>query len=50
MSTEPARFDPTQRRAAVRRTVWMIAGVVALIYAGFFVRAVLLMGTSGTGP
>ena len=49
MSTEPARFDPTQRRAAVRRTAWLIAGVIALIYAGFFVRAVLLMGTVGTG-
>ncbi len=50
MSTEHARFDPTQRRAAVRRTAWMIAGVVALIYAAFFVRAVLLMGAAGTGP
>lgn len=49
MSTEPAPFDPTQRRAAVRRTAWIVVGVVALIYVGFFVRAALLMGTTGAG-
>lgn len=48
MNSEPARFDPRTRRAAVRRTAWIVAGVVALIYAGFFVRAVLL-ATTGAG-
>lgn len=41
MTSAPAPSD-TARRAAVRRTVWATLGVVALIYAGFFVRAVLL--------
>jgi hypothetical protein len=45
MTTEPARFDPATRRAAVRRTVWVVVGVVALIYGAFFVRALLLMKT-----
>lgn len=49
MSTEPVRFDPSTRRAAVRRTAWIVVGVVALIYAGFFVRAVLLMDSGGAG-
>jgi hypothetical protein len=42
MTSAPAPFDTAQRRAAVRRTVWATLGVVALIYLGFFVRAVLL--------
>lgn len=42
MKTEPARFDPAERRPAIRRTVWIVLGVVALIYLGFFVRAVVL--------
>lgn len=42
MSTEPARFDPSQRRPAIRRTVRIVVGVIALIYLGFFVRAVVL--------
>jgi hypothetical protein len=45
MTNEPARFDPATRRTAVRRTVWIVVGVVALIYAAFFVRAVLLSKT-----
>ncbi|MBL8300411.1 MAG: hypothetical protein JNN30_18905 [Rhodanobacteraceae bacterium] len=48
MTTEPARFDPVTRRTAVRRTVWVVVGVVALIYGAFFVRAVLL-AQGGTG-
>ena len=42
MTTEPARFDPAERRTAIRRTVLVVVLVVAAIYAGFFVRAVLL--------
>jgi inner membrane protein involved in colicin E2 resistance len=42
MRPDHAPFDPAQRRAAVRRTVYIALGVIALIYAGFFVRAVLL--------
>lgn len=42
MNTEPARFDPATRRAAVRRTAWIAVGIVALIYGAFFVRAVLV--------
>lgn len=43
MSTEPVRFDPAARRAAIRRTVWIVVGLVALVYGGFFVRALLLL-------
>ena len=46
MNTPTSEFDPAQRRAAVRRTAWCIVAVVALIYAGFFVRALLLMGNT----
>lgn len=49
MTNEPAHFDPATRRIAVRRTVWVVVGVVALIYGAFFVRAVLL-AKSGVGP
>ena len=46
MNMPTTSFDPAQRRAAVRRTAWCVVGVVALIYAGFFVRALLLMGNA----
>ena len=46
LNTPTSQFDPAQRRAAVRRTAWFVVGVVALIYAGFFVRALLLMGNT----
>lgn len=46
MNTPTPQFDPAQRRGAVRRTVWLIVGVIALIYGGFFVRALLLMGNA----
>ncbi|HSX59243.1 MAG TPA: hypothetical protein VLF18_03485 [Tahibacter sp.] len=49
MTNEPARFDPATRRSAVRRTAWIVVGVVALIYGAFFVRALLLMKT-GAAP
>lgn len=49
MTNEPARFDPAMRRSAVRRTVWVVVGVVALIYGAFFVRALLLAKT-GVAP
>ena len=42
MTTEPARFDPKDRRPAIRRTVWIAVGVIAAIYIGFFIRAVVL--------
>ncbi|HJU39394.1 MAG TPA: hypothetical protein VJ724_07445 [Tahibacter sp.] len=42
MKTEqPARFDPAERRPAIRRTVLIVVGVVAAIYVGFFLRAVV---------
>jgi len=31
-----------QRRAGIRRTVWVVVGVVVLVYGGFFLRSVLL--------
>ena len=43
MSNEPARFDPAVRRAAIRRTAWIVVGIVALVYGGFFVRALLML-------
>lgn len=48
MTNEPVHFDPATRRTAVRRTVWVVVGVVALIYGAFFIRAVLL-AKSGVG-
>jgi len=49
MTNVPTRFDPATRRTAIRRTVFAVVGVVVLIYAAFFVRAVLLMKT-GAAP
>ncbi len=42
MTTQPPRFDPAERRPAIRRTVWIAVGVIAAIYLGFFIRAVVL--------
>jgi hypothetical protein len=41
MKTEPARFDPAERRPAIRRTVLIIVSIIAAIYIGFFLRAVV---------
>jgi hypothetical protein len=35
-------FDLESRRPAIRRTVWVLFGLVALVYGGFFLRAILL--------
>lgn len=42
MTTEPTRFDPAERRQAIRRTVLVAVAVIAAIYIGFFIRAVVL--------
>ena len=36
MQKRSANFDPAQRRAAVRRTAWIVAGVAVAIYLLFF--------------
>jgi hypothetical protein len=35
--TQPS-FDPTSRRAGIRRTVWITAGIAFLIFVGFVVQ------------
>ncbi len=35
--THPS-FDPSTRRAGIRRTVWITAGIAFLIFAGFVVQ------------
>jgi len=36
MRQHPASTDPGQRRASVRRTVWIVAAVAIAIYLMFF--------------
>ncbi len=50
MTTQPPRFDPAERRSAIRRTVWIAVGVIAAICLGFFVRAVVLGMTDSATP
>ena len=38
MNNQQRRFDPNQRRAAVRRTAWIVAGVAVAIYLLFFLK------------
>ena len=38
MSNAPANFDPAERRAAVRRTAWIMAGVAFTVFALFIVK------------
>jgi hypothetical protein len=40
--SDRASFDVESRRPAIRRTVWVLFGLVALVYGGFFLRAILL--------
>ena len=40
--TGKASFDVKSRRPAIRRTVWVLVGLVALVYGSFFLRAILL--------
>ena len=40
--SDRASFDVDARRPAIRRTVWVLLGLVALVYGGFFARAILL--------
>ena len=35
------KFDPAQRRAAVRRTVWIMATAALAMFVGFILQAVL---------
>ena len=32
------RFDPEQRRAGIRRTVWIVGGIAAAIFVLFFLK------------
>jgi hypothetical protein len=34
-------FDPAERRAAVRRTVWIVASIALAMFVGFILHAVL---------
>lgn len=36
MKPQPAKFDPARRRAAARRTAWIVALVAVAIYLLFF--------------
>lgn len=38
MSNASASFDPVERRAAVRRTVWVMAGVAFTVFALFILK------------
>jgi hypothetical protein len=38
MNAQPAKFDPAQRRAGVRRTVWIMASIALAIFVLFFVK------------
>ena len=35
------RFDPAERRAAVRRTVWILTLVAVAVFVGFVLHVVL---------
>jgi hypothetical protein len=35
------KFDPADRRAAVRRTVWIVASIALAMFVGFILHAVL---------
>jgi hypothetical protein len=36
--TQPVQFDPNERRAAVRRTVWITATIAFAILVLFFIK------------
>jgi hypothetical protein len=38
MQQQPASIDPNQRRAGIRRTVWIMAGIAFAIFVLFFVK------------
>lgn len=38
MNTQQLKFDPNQRRAGIRRTVWIAAAVALTIFVLFFVK------------
>ena len=38
MTDQQASFDPAERRAAVRRTAWVVAGIAVAIFVLFFVK------------
>ena len=38
MKTEHANLDNDQRRAGIRRTVWIVAGIALAILVLFFVK------------
>lgn len=37
-NSQPIKFDPNQRRAAVRRTVWIMAAIALTIFVLFFLK------------
>ncbi|HSE11111.1 MAG TPA: hypothetical protein VLB69_00635 [Rudaea sp.] len=38
MTTHPTNFDHDQRRAGIRRTVWIVAGIALAIFVLFFLQ------------
>jgi hypothetical protein len=38
MKSSQLKFDPAERRAAVRRTVWIMGGIAFAIFVLFFVK------------
>jgi hypothetical protein len=38
MNSRQLKLDPNQRRAAARRTAWIMAGVAVAIYLLFFLK------------
>jgi len=38
MNSNRANIDPAERRAGVRRTVWIVAGLAVAMYVLFFIK------------
>jgi hypothetical protein len=38
MNSQHVKFDPAERRAGVRRTVWIAAGIAFAIFVLFFIK------------
>ena len=41
MKPSASTFDPAERRAAVRRTAWIMAAVAIAMFVGFILHSVL---------
>ncbi|MDR3387387.1 MAG: hypothetical protein P4L92_10075 [Rudaea sp.] len=37
-NSQQLKFDPAERRAAVRRTVWIMAAIALTIFVLFFIK------------